>query len=235
MTSPNRSTRRARSALTVSVATAVLFAVGGPAAIASNPAPPDVEASTPDIRLAEAEAQVTELRSRIDELSTANTQLTDQNTTLVGEMDALTVERDHLQQEVEDLTRDRDRLADGLTRFDELYDPLEADRKLLLALRKPIEDMTRPEAEQHIALVQGLALQSNPSELGQLSDRLGESAPAFLDWRETSYASTEEATRAFIDGGASAFTSTMEDFTKQFLLSVASRLDGLLTILDRVR
>jgi hypothetical protein len=98
-----------------------------------------------------------------------------------------------------------------------------------------MEDMTRPEAEQHIARVRGLAQASNPSDLGRLSDRLGEAAPAFLDWRETQFASADEASRAFIDTGAGAFTSTMEDFTNTFLLSVASRLDGLLTILDRVR
>jgi hypothetical protein len=235
MTSPIRSIRRARTALTVTAATAVLFATGAPGAIASDAALPDVEASTPELSPAEAEALVTELRSRVDELAAANTELSDENSTLVDEMETLSAERDHLQQEVDAIARDRDRLADGLTRFDELYDPLEADRKLLLALRKPIEDMTRPEAEQHIALVRDLAQQSNPSELGQLADRLGEAAPAFLDWREQRFTSTEEASRAFLDSGANAFTTTMEDFTNKFLLSVASRLDSLLTILDRVR
>jgi hypothetical protein len=235
MTSPMRASRRGAIAATVAVTTAVLFASGTPAAIAAEPAPPDIEAAAPDIRLAEAEQLVTELRTRIDALSAENTELADANTTLLGANDALTVERDQLRQEVDTLTRDRDRLAEGLTLFDDLYDPMEADRKLLLEVRKPIEDMDRREAEQHVARIRGLAQQSNPSELGQLSDRLGEAAPAFLDWRETQFASTDEATRAFIDSGAGAFTSSLDEFTNRFLHNVASRIDGLLTVLDRVR
>jgi chromosome segregation ATPase len=222
-------------AVVVTVATTILVGSIVPAAMAADPAPPDMEAAVPEIRQGETDKLVIELRSRIDELSAVNTELSDENSALHDENEQLSDERDHLQQEVDTLTRDRDRLASGLTVFDDLYDPLEADRKLLLDLRKPVEDMTRTEAEQHVKRIQDLAQASNPSSLGRLADQLGESAPAFLDWRETQYASTEEATLAFIDSGASEFTSTMEDFTNEFLLSVASRLDGLLTILDSVR
>jgi hypothetical protein len=232
MTSPLRIDRRGAIALALSAG--MLLPSAAPAA-AGEPAPPDIEVTTPDIRLAEAQELVSELRMRVDELSALNGALTDQNATLAGENDALTDERDHLRGELDTLTRDRDRIAAGLSRFEDLYDPLEADRQLLLDLRKPIEDMSRPEVEQHVARIQRLAVESNPAELGQLSDRLGEAAPDFLDWRETQFSSTEEATQAFLDSGAGAFTSALDDFTKAFLLSVASRLDGLLTVLDSAR
>jgi hypothetical protein len=233
MTSPLRTTRRGTVAM-LGVTAALLAMPAAPAA-AGEPVPPDIEATTPDIRLAEAQELVSELRMRVDELSAENDVLADRNTTLLDENGALADERDHLLEEVDTLTRDRDRIADGLSRFEDLYDPLEADRQLLLDLRKPIEDMSRPEVEQHVARIQRLAVESNPAELGPLSDRLGEAAPDFLDWRETQFSSTEEATQAFLDSGASLFTSSMDDFSKAFLLSVASRLDGLLTVLDGAR
>ena len=235
MKSPKRMTRRGTIAVTLAVATASLLVTGPPAAIAAEPTPPDLEATAPDLRLAEAEELLTELRSQVDELSAANSTLSEQNTTLIGENDALALENDQLQQQVDTLMRERDQIADGLTRFEGLYEPLEADRKLLLDLRKPIEDLTRPEAEQHIRRVRDLAIASDPSGLGQLADRLGEAAPAFLDWRETQFGSTEEATRSFVESGASAFAETLEEFENKVLLSVSNRLDGLLNLLDRVR
>ncbi len=234
MTSSMRATRRGAAAVTIGLATALL-SPGAPLAVASEPAPPDVEATTPDIRLAQAEELVSELRSQVDVLAAANSELTAQNATLAGENDSLALENDQLQQQVDALSRERDALADGLTRFEDLYDPLEADRKLLIDLRKPIEDLTRSEAEVHIRRVRDLAIASNPSGLGQLADRLGEEAPAFLEWRESEFGSTEEATRSFVESGASAFTDTLEEFEDRVLLSVSNRLDGLLSLLDRVR
>jgi len=38
-----------------------------------------------------------------------------------------------------------------------------------------------------------------------------------------------------VETGANAFDSSMEEFRSQVLMSVANRLDSLLTILDRVR
>jgi chromosome segregation ATPase len=233
MTSSMRAPRRGAAAVTIGLATALL--VPGPAVVASEPKPPEVEATTPEIRLAQAEELLSELRSQVDELAAANTELTEQNTALAEEKDALALENDQLQLQVDSILRERDALADGLTRFEDLYDPLEAERKLLLDLRKPIEDLTRSEAEQHIRRVRELAMASNPSGLGQLADRLGENAPAFLDWRDTEFQSTEEATRTFVESGASAFTDTLEEFEDRVLLSVSNRLDSLLNLLDRVR
>ncbi len=56
-----------------------------------------------------------------------------------------------------------------------------------------------------------------------------------MDWRFSDFTTTEEATQAYIDSGANAFNSLMTDFRNEVLLSVANRLDGLLTVIDRAR
>ena len=83
--------------------------------------------------------------------------------------------------------------------------------------------------------MQSLALASNPSRLGQLVDRVDDAAPAFLDWRFTDFESPEEASQSYIDSGAVAFETTMDEFRNEVLMSVANRIDGLLTVIDRIR
>jgi len=129
---------------------------------------------------------------------------------------------------------ERDELARGLDRFHELYDALEADRQLLFELRKGIPE-SRPEAEAQLTRLQSLALLSDPARLGDLVDRVEDAAPPFMDWRFSDFTTTEEATQAYIDSGANAFDSLMTEFRNEVLLSVANRLDGLLTVIDRAR
>lgn len=183
-----------------------------------------VDSVTPEIDGTDQESlvgtSVNELRTLVDDLSTANEALQADNTTL--------------QQSVESLSQERDRLQASLTRFDSLYDPLEADRQLLFELRKGLPE-TRPEAEAQLTRIRNLALSSNPRKLGQLVSRVDDAAPAFFDWRFTQFTSTQEATEAYINSGANAFDSSMNEFRNEVLLSVANRLDGLLTIIDRVR
>jgi hypothetical protein len=167
-----------------------------------------------------AQATVEELRTLVDDLSLAN--------------DALQADNTSLQQTVDALAKERDRLLGSLERFDELYEPLEADRQLLFELRKGLPE-TRPEAEAQIERIRLLALSSDPARLGQLVDRVGEAAPAFLDWRFGEFSSSEEFGSAYVESGANAFDTSMEEFRSEVLRSVANRLDGLLTILDRVR
>ncbi len=163
---------------------------------------------------------VEELRLLVDDLSLDN--------------QALQADNQSLQQTVDALALERDRLIDSLQRFDELYEPLEADRQLLFELRKGLPE-TRPEAEAQLERIRSLALSSDPARLGQLVDRVGETAPAFLDWRFGEFGSTEEFSSAYVESGANAFDTSMEEFRAEVLRSVANRLDGLLTILDRVR
>jgi hypothetical protein len=166
------------------------------------------------------QTSVEELRLLVDDLSLAN--------------DALAADNMNLQQTVDALTHERDRLLDSLQRFDDLYEPLEADRQLLFELRKGLPE-TRPEAEAQLERIRSLALSSDPARLGQLVDRVDEAAPAYFDWRFGEFSSSEEYSSAYVRTGANAFDSSMLEFRAEVLRSVANRLDGLLTILDRVR
>ena len=169
---------------------------------------------------AEAQAALGELRAIVDDLSLAN--------------DTLQADNSSLQQAIETLALERDRLRASLEHFDDLYDPLEADRQLLFELRKGLPE-TRTEAEAQLDRIRALALSSNPARLGQLVDRVDDAAPAFLDWRFSQFTSSQEATEAYINTGANAFDSSMDEFRSEVLMSVANRLDGLLNVIDRVR
>ena len=135
---------------------------------------------------------------------------------------------------VGELSDERDTLVRSLERFEDLYDPLEADRQLLFELRKGVPE-TRPEAEAQIERLRTLALSSDPSRLGRLVDRVADAAPDFFEWRFTEFSTPQEATQAYIESGANAFDTSMTEFRNEVLLSVANRLDGLLTVIDRVR
>ena len=68
------------------------------------------------------------------------------------------------------------RLDDLLTAFDDMYDGMEAERQLLLEMRKPIPE-ERKDAEAYFNRLQSLAIVSDPSRLGQPASRLLETAP----------------------------------------------------------
>ena len=188
------------------------------ATLAMDPVAADLESGDPEG--VTTHLDIDELQSLIEELDIAN--------------QSLRAEANSLQQSVDSLTLERDRLQDSLRHFDDLYDPIEADRQLLFELRKGLPE-TRPEAEAQLDRIRTLALSSNPAQLGQLVDRVEDAAPAFLEWRFTQFGSTQEATEAYISTGANAFDSSMSEFRSEVLMSVANRLDGLLTVLDRLR
>jgi hypothetical protein len=142
--------------------------------------------------------------------------------------------RDELRDIVGTLADERDSLARSLEHFEELYAPLEADRQLLFELRKGTPE-TRPEAEAQLQRLRSLALASDPSQLTPLIDKVVRAAPAFFDWRYTEFADAQAATQAYVESGAGAYDTSMSEFRNEVLLSVANRLDGLLTVLDRLR
>jgi hypothetical protein len=166
------------------------------------------------------EAPSADLRAQLDDLSLRYEELSADNMSL--------------QQAVDDLSAERDQMARTLSHFDDVYEPMEADRQLLFELRKELPE-TRPEAEAQLERIRSLALAADPAHLGQLVDRLGEAAPVFLDWRFEDHVSDTEAAQAYVDSGASAFDTTMSEFRNEVLLSVANRLDGILTVIDRLR
>jgi hypothetical protein len=141
---------------------------------------------------------------------------------------------DELRDLVGTLADERDSLARSLEHFEELYAPLEADRQLLFELRKGTPE-TRPEAEAQLERLRSLAVASDPSQLAPLIDKVRQAAPAFFDWRYTEFADAQSATQAYVESGAGAYDTSMSEFRNEVLLSVANRLDGLLTVLDRLR
>ena len=167
-----------------------------------------------------ATATIDELRTLVEDLSLAN--------------DALSASNADLQATLDSLAQERDRLAASIQRFDDLYDPLESDRQLLFELRKEMPE-TRGEAEARLKRIRDLALTSDPQRLGQLVDRVDEAAPAFLDWRFGEFESSTDFTQSYVESGANAFDATFEELESEALMTVANRLDSLLTILDRVR
>ena len=204
------SPRRPVRGLAVAAVMAALMLTPASGALAAHAGTAEVEPT----------ASVDELRTMVDDLHLANDSLTRDNTAL--------------QQAIDELERERDELRDSLGRFDELYAPLEADRQLLFELRKDLPE-TRPEVEAQLDRIRSLALTSDPARLGRVVDRLDDAAPAFLDWRFGEYVTPQEINEAYIETGANAFDSSMSEFRSEALMSVANRLDGLLTILDRAR
>jgi hypothetical protein len=165
-------------------------------------------------------APLTELRAQLEDLTLR--------------YDELLADHASLEAALAEVSSERDQLARTLDRFDESYAPMEADRQLLLELRKDTPE-TRPEAEAQLERIRTLALTADSAHLGQLVDRLGEAAPDYLDWRYGEHLDPAAAAQAYVDSGANAFDSTMSEFRNEVLLSVAGRLDGILTVIDRVR
>jgi chromosome segregation ATPase len=219
--SMTNSPRRGRRGRLVSLTATALLLLSGSTVLGADTS--TTGSTDPDLATSgqvSDEAATADLRAQLDDLSLR--------------YDELSADHMSLQQAVDDLSAERDQMARSLSHFDDAYEPMEADRQLLFELRKDLPE-TRPEAEAQLERMRSLALAADPAHLGQLVDRLEEAAPAFLDWRFDDHASDTEAAQAYVESGASAFDTTMSEFRNEVLLSVANRLDGILTIIDRVR
>lgn len=129
--------------------------------------------------------------------------------------------------------RDRDRLKGVLDSMLTQYAQIDADRQLLVELRKDLPE-TRDEAEAYLDRVRTLALAADPARLAPLTTRVMQTAPTYLDWRHTAYPSPELRQRAFADTGAHGFPAALLNLRNAVLLSVSNRMDGFLNLLDRV-
>ena len=208
--------RRLRGLLAATLFSGLLLVPAGAAAMDTGAA--EVDAGLPDGMT--ATTTLDELQSLVADLTAAN--------------DALIADNSDLQATVDSLAAERDRLAASIDRFEDLYAPIESDRKLLFELRKDLPE-TRPEAEQQLQRIRDLALSSDPQRLGQLVDRVDQTTTAFLDWRFGEFETSADFSAAYVDSGANAFDDSFEELRSEALMTVANRLDGVLTILDRVR
>ena len=107
---------------------------------------------------------------------------------------------------------------------------LEADRQLLVELRKEFPD-DKVEAESYLERLRDLALKSDPQRLGPLAAKVMQIAPAYLKWRDTQFASSEEAAREYVRSGAREFRTAFTNLTNAILQTVANHLD---TLLDQI-
>lgn len=170
--------------------------------------------------------QQTEVERLKSELEAKNVQLIQ----VQGEMAKLKAQLDQLNTQL----RSQQQASKLGTRLGELSGFLEADRSLLLELRKNLPD-GRSEAETYLERLQALALKSDPARLGTVVRRLKEAAPAFLNWRDKQFGTQEEAAQAFVQSGAQAFRGAMSNFNEAILLSVVNHIEALLYVLDTLR
>jgi len=132
------------------------------------------------------------------------------------------------------LEAENERLAGLIDTWSALYDPMEADRQLLLELRKDLPDEADA-VEAYVDRIRRLGMAADPSRLGQAGDRMSETLPTWLEWWTGDYASAGERAAAYMGSGASGFDTDLGEFRDTALLVAATHLDAILTIADRIR
>jgi hypothetical protein len=133
--------------------------------------------------------------------------------------------------ELREVRSERDRLQQLLDRLVRQEDRLEADRLLLVELRKELP-ATRVEAEAHLARLQRLGLIADPTRLAPLATRMLEAGTVYLDWRHAEFPSADARNRAFAETGAHGFPTAFGNFRNAVLLSVSNRIEGLLVLIE---
>jgi len=115
----------------------------------------------------------------------------------------------------------------------DLRDTLASDRVLLGELRKEVPT-TRDEGQAFVTRVADLALASDPVGLGVIVSRVRDAAPAWLEWRDGQYTTTQEAADAYAQSGAAAFDASWETLHDAVLFTVINRLDTIIDLADRI-
>ena len=121
-----------------------------------------------------------------------------------------------------------DRPADART----LAVRIEADRRLLSELRKPIPT-SRIEAELYLRRIRDLAAISDPVSLVPLANNVIRQAPLLFEWMETEYDDPEARARDYYVGGSWAFHRRFDAFHRAVLLTVIRRLDTVGDLLQQ--
>ena len=103
---------------------------------------------------------------------------------------------------------------------------IEADRRLLSELRKPIPT-DRIEAELYLRRIRDLAAISDPVLLVPLANNVIRQAPLLFEWMATEYDDPEERARDYYVGGSWAFHRRFDAFHRAVLLTVIRRLDAV--------
>lgn len=135
---------------------------------------------------------------------------------------------------IAELEAENGRLRGFLLTWEDLYDPMEADRQLLLELRKDLPD-DEAAARAYIERIRDLAFRSDPARLSQDAVRLMETAPTWLDWRFGEYADDTARAAEYLRSGAAGFDQNLRELRDTALLVAAGHIDAILTLADRAR
>lgn len=114
--------------------------------------------------------------------------------------------------------------AMGSMQVQDFLAAIEADRRLLSELRKPVPD-NRVAAEMFLNRLKRLAERADPVRLAIVAGRVLEQAPIYFDWLETEFESPQEEISEYYIGGAQGFSRAMKEFENMVLLTTINRLD----------
>ena len=180
--------------------------------------------------LTEAVTKLELRQSRIDALTGDQRSLEDrlgdlreQTGRLQSQLDGKIEEIETLQEQVTDL-ENRPPVLD-VEGLDQLQDQLEADRLLLVELRRE-DPETREDAEHYWATIKRIAVKSDPA-LSPKADEVTRDLPAYYDWIEREFVSTREAQISYLLTGAAAYGESVDGFWSAFLMVVIDRIDAL--------
>lgn len=108
--------------------------------------------------------------------------------------------------------------------INQFIDSLEADRRLLVEIRKEVPT-TRREAENYLARLKELSALSDPVRLVPLANRVLSQAPIYFDWVDGEFESQEEQVAEYYIGGARGFHFALEAFKSAVMFTLINRLD----------
>lgn len=110
------------------------------------------------------------------------------------------------------------------THLSEFLTAIEADRRLLNELRKPVPE-TRQDAIVFLNRLKDLAEEADPIRLAMVADRVLEQAPIYFDWLETEFETEQDRLYDYYIGGAQGFNRVLLEFENAVLFTVVNRLD----------
>ncbi len=119
---------------------------------------------------------------------------------------------------------DASRRSFGPIDINQFIDSLEADRRLLVEIRKEVPT-TRNEAENYLVRLKELSTLSDPVRLVPLANRVLSQAPIYFDWVDGEFESQEEQVAEYYIGGARGFHFALEAFKSAVMFTLINRLD----------
>lgn len=119
---------------------------------------------------------------------------------------------------------DASRRSFGPIDINQFIDSLEADRRLLVEIRKEVPT-ARGEAENYLARLKELSALSDPVRLVPLANRVLSQAPIYFDWVDGEFESPEEQVAEYYIGGARGFHFALEAFKSAVMFTLINRLD----------